>query len=71
MKSDQEYFWRRYEEEHAAAERAADERARRIHLELSARYAQHAAAIEELNQRSARSQSQELRLTQPGSPRGH
>ena len=50
MESDQEYFWRRYEQARAAAERSADERARRAHLELSARYAQLAAAIEEADQ---------------------
>ena len=49
--SDQQYFSRRYEEESAAAERARSARARIAHLELALRYAQLAAAIQEVDER--------------------
>ena len=51
VESDQEYFSRRYEEESAAADRAANREARIAHLELAARYAQMAAAIREVDER--------------------
>jgi hypothetical protein len=49
--SDQQYFSRRYDEECASAEAAANQEARIAHLELAARYAQFAAAIREVEER--------------------
>jgi SLT domain-containing protein len=51
VESDQQYFSRRYEEESAAADRAANREAQIAHLELAARYAQLAAAIREVDER--------------------
>ena len=49
--SDEQYFFRRYEEESAAADVAINREARIAHLELAARYAQFAAAIREVEER--------------------
>jgi hypothetical protein len=51
VESDQQYFSRRYEEESAAADGAANREAQIAHLELAARYAQLAAAIREVDER--------------------
>jgi hypothetical protein len=70
MESDQQYFWRRSQEQSAAADRASDVRARVAHLELAARYAQLAAAISEAEERlGVRKAGTPLRLVQPEAPR--
>ena len=46
MMSDAAYFSRRANEERVAAMKAADPRARKVHLEMAARYDELACAIE-------------------------
>jgi hypothetical protein len=72
MESDQQYFWRRYNEQTAAAERATTARARISHLELAARYAQLAAAIGTLDESVGSAESAQLNPRHPtGVGRGH